>query len=156
MEFQGEVEGFDELKKTFRRLGNVVAVRTMRSALRFGFKSTVEAAKAAVPYDGNADSDGYSLRANMRMQLQPARVQRLVGTGALYRLGPARVTATASDSPRYAISGGLGTSKKAPNYAQIIHEQKPFIDIAVRQTTQQAVKRVGESLVRAVKRLVRK
>ncbi|WP_299076360.1 HK97 gp10 family phage protein [uncultured Paraglaciecola sp.] len=111
------------MDRQLRKLDKKVQIRIARASIRAAAKPMIEAAKRLVPYDlSDPDGpDGYHLRDYIRLQLEPKRTRF---SEAEFRLGPARVT---TNGGARKIEGGLGPSAKAPNYAQIVERDKPFL-----------------------------
>ncbi len=128
MDFELDVIGLDDVVRGLRRVEQRTAVKEIRAAVRQGAKPMIASAKARVPYDGNEDADGYSLRDSIKLRSEKKRNRS--GTQVQFRLGPQRETAGPGDPPGYAISGGLGPGIGAPNYAQLIEEETPFLEPA--------------------------
>ena len=118
-----KVEGLSILEEALVELGVDNGVKVLRAAIRESAKPMIAKAKQKVTYDFKDPDgpDGYHLKDNIKLQMEPKRSRRML---AQYRLGAARVTT--KEGP-YKIEGGLSKSSRAPNYAQLLEKEKPWL-----------------------------
>lgn len=151
MELELEVLGLDDAVISLRKLDDQATnIRTLRGALRFAAKPAIERAKQLVPYDSTGD-DSYHLRDTIGLRAESKKNRG--GNATIMRFGAHRQTLPAGDPSGYRIAGGLGKSVRAPNYAQLVNDDKPFLEPAVEQTLPQMLARFAEKLNKQIAKL---
>lgn len=125
MAIKTRIEGARELDRVLAQLPRAVGRRVLTGALRAGAKPIVAAAKAKAPVGGGELRDAIVARA--------VRGER----GAIHmRIGPVR-----------AVFHGL-----FQEFGTKFHRPQPFLRPAFDENAQEALKRIGEALGRAVER----
>ena len=152
MILQTEVTGLGDAVKALEKVDQKVSIRTIRAAQRFAMKPAIERAKQLVPYAGDdADGDSYHLRDSIGLRSESKKNRG--GNATVMRFGAHRQTLSADDTSGYKIAGGLTKAARAPNYASLVNDEKPFLVPAVEQTLDQVVARFGDKLLKAVSKL---
>lgn len=151
MDVSLKVEGLAEALTKLSALDQRVSIKTIRSAQRFAMKPAIAQAKQLVPFSGNSDEDGFSLRDSIGVRAESKKNR--AGNATSMRFGVQRVTTNGSDPNGYAIQGGLGKSSRSPIYDQIIHKETPFLIQALEQTQAEVVTRFGKKLVENIAKI---
>ena len=149
MDFSANVVGLDDVVKALEKVDQRVSLRVIRASQRFAIKPAIERAKSIVRFDGNADGDGYSLRDNIGVRAEKKRAR--AGNATVMRFGAHRQTTGADDTTGYKIEGGLGKGAGAPNYAQLVNKETPFLLPAL--DVNEYLKRFGDKIIAAVSKL---
>ena len=123
MKTELKVSGLKVLDEALNELGTDTSVKILRATIRESAKPMIAKAKQKVEYDlyDPDGPDGYHLRDHIKLQAEPKRSRKMF---AQYRLGAARKTTT--EGP-YRIEGGLSKGSRAPNYAQLLEKEKPWL-----------------------------
>lgn len=150
MDVSVDVVGLDEAVKKLKRVEQRASLRVIRAALRFGMKPTIEKSKQLVKFDSSADGDEFHLRDTIGLRAESKKNR--AGNATSMRFGAHR-QALPDSSSGYKIAGGLGKSAKAPNHAQLVNKEKPFLLPALEQTKTEVVRRFGKKLMDSVKKL---
>jgi len=124
-----KIEGLAELDKAIGQIDVKLARKEMRAVVRELGKPMLAEAKRRVPYAGTRKGprgDTFSLRDFLRIRLSPGRARNRISQ-VLFDVGVFRAPATSKDPKGYKVAGGLSRNARAPNYAQIIEAQQPFL-----------------------------
>ena len=151
MKLDVDVVGLDDAVKALRKVDQKVSIKATRAALRFAVKPAIAKAKQLVPYDAGADADQYHLRDTIGVRLETKRNRG--GNATAMRFGAHRQTLPAGDTSGYRIAGGLGKGVKAPNYAQLVNDETPFLEPAIEQTMPEITRRFGNRIRELVAKL---
>ena len=151
MNLSVDVVGLDDAVKALGNVEQKVSLRVIRGALRFAAKPTIERAQQLVPYDDDPDADEFHLRDTIGLRAESKKNR--AGNATSMRFGAHRQTLPAGDPSGYKIAGGLGKSAKAPNHAQLVNDDVPFLMPAVESTSAQLVARFGEKIRQSVSKL---
>lgn len=149
MQFDLDVMGLDDSIRALEGVEQKTSIRVTRSALRFAAKPAVERAKQLVAYDNSANDDGYHLRDTIGLKAESKKNR--AGNATTMRFGAHRQTTDSSS--QYRIAGGLGKSIRAPNHAQLVNKETPFLEPAINSTLPQILRRFGEKIKQSVSKL---
>lgn len=151
MKLSADVVGLDDVVRSLGRVEQRTSLRVIRSALRFAAKPAIAKAKLLVPVDSGAGADDYHLRDTIGLRAESKKNR--AGNATSMRFGAHRQTLPAGDSSGYKIAGGLSKSAKAPNYAQLVNKDKPFLMPAIESTAPMIVQRFGSKITESVSKL---
>ena len=151
MKLTTDVQGLDDVVRALGRVEQRTSLRVIRSALRFAVKPAEDKAKQLIPVDSGPDSDDYHLRDSIGLRAESKKNR--AGNATSMRFGAHRQTLPAGDPSGYKIAGGLGKSAKAPNYAQLVNKDKPFLMPAIESTAPMIVQRFGSKITESVAKL---